>query len=149
MSAGTINEWKQAGALYLWRYTENQRNYPGWHLAADKTGFAALTDLLTRLLRAGDAASRTTQIAPPSPAVLGTANNRTAPVVSTERARWNVSAIEHEWRLDESSKVLSLNLGRQKVAGMLHWLSNPEQAFDTTYGTSPPLWFWGITQVAG
>lgn len=51
MSAGTLSEWKQAGSpLHFWRCTENVRNYPGWHLAADEIWFAALTDLLERLL---------------------------------------------------------------------------------------------------
>ena len=25
-----VNAWKQSGRVSLWRYTENERNYPGW-----------------------------------------------------------------------------------------------------------------------
>ncbi len=30
-----IARWRQAGAIFLWRYEENVRNDPGWHLTAD------------------------------------------------------------------------------------------------------------------
>jgi hypothetical protein len=148
MSAGTFNQWKQSGLLYFWRYTENVRNYPGWHLAADEAGLAALTDLLRRLLGADDSATRTTRISPPSPVVLATANNRRSPVVSPERVSWTVSATDDDWHFDERAAVLALRLGRHKVARMLQWLSNPHRAFDTTYGTSPPIWFWGTIVAA-
>lgn len=35
------NAWKQSGRISIWRYTENERNYPGWNLdalAADGAG---------------------------------------------------------------------------------------------------------------
>ena len=38
--------WKQRGIISLWRYTENSRNYSGWHLTADAAGCASLLELL-------------------------------------------------------------------------------------------------------
>jgi hypothetical protein len=60
-----------------------------------------------------------------------------------------VSATDHDWQFEEMAAVLALVLGGPRVAGMVQWLSKPGKAFDTTYGTSPPIWFWGITRVAG
>jgi hypothetical protein len=29
VTTNAVNRWKAVGALYLWKYLENERNYPG------------------------------------------------------------------------------------------------------------------------
>jgi hypothetical protein len=41
----TVARWKQQGRVYLWRYKENRKNYPGWHFTADAVACNALLEL--------------------------------------------------------------------------------------------------------
>jgi hypothetical protein len=69
-----------AGQVCLWRYRERTRNYPGFHLSADRHGCDQLLTLLGSLAKA-----RTSQIGhialdPVTAAVLAVPNNRDAEV---------------------------------------------------------------------
>jgi len=60
MSSG-VNEWKQQGKLYVWRYARAGRSRRGWHFSADRLGCISLLDLLDRL-RGIDGLYRTWQL---------------------------------------------------------------------------------------
>jgi len=140
-----LNSWRQTGVLHLWRYTENVRNYPGWHLATDLAGHASFLDLLTLLKSAAESrASRTVKPTIPSAEVLATANNRRSPVVSPTRVRIAASGVADHWTIAEVNADVTIELGVQHLDGIIRWLSDPAAAFDTTYGSAPPLWFWGL-----
>jgi hypothetical protein len=40
---GSVNAWKQSGAVHLWRYEDASRSYAGWHVAFDRAGLNAIT----------------------------------------------------------------------------------------------------------
>lgn len=137
--------WRQVGNVYLWRFTENLRNYPGWHLATDEAGLVSLVDLLRRLRVSEESgASRALQLSQPTSEVLAVPNNRRSPVVAPERARIRRHMDDEHWAFDEANDSVSLSVGRRHLDGLLSWLAHPESAFDTTYGDSPELWYWGV-----
>ena len=78
----TVEQWKQNGALYLWRYLENTRNYPGWHLSADDLCCKSFVDLTEKMLTARWSSQKTFSVTPPDSKVLRVPNNRGG------KARW-------------------------------------------------------------
>ncbi len=81
-----VDKWKQEGRLYLWRYTENTRNYPGWHLTADDACCHSLADLIERMLSARWSSQKPLVLTPPTKEVLRVPNNRGG------EARWKSPA---------------------------------------------------------
>jgi hypothetical protein len=144
MSTLELNSWRQTGVLHLWRFTENVRNYPGWHLATDPTGLVSLLDLLTRLRGTSESsASRTVHPTGPSAEVLETVNNRRSPVVSPARVRVARSDAPDGWTITEQDADVTVTMGVEQLDGVIRWLGDPTAAFDTMFGKDPPLWFWG------
>lgn len=52
-----VNDWKQQGRVFVWRYPPHRRKHEGWHLTADAGG----CDSLARLIEAMRAAPRPTR----------------------------------------------------------------------------------------
>jgi hypothetical protein len=82
MSDTNVNRWKQEGSLFVWRFQENIRNYPGWHLSADHVGANSIIDLLDRMLAAQWGSEKLLKVMPPPVEVLRVANNMGG------KARW-------------------------------------------------------------
>jgi hypothetical protein len=138
-----LNSWRQTGLFHFWRFTENVKNYPGWHLATDPAGHASFLDLLRRLRNATDShASRTVHSTSPSSEVLATVNNRRSPVVSPTRVQVVRSDVSDRWTITADADV-TVEIGVDHLDGIVRWLAAPAEAFDTTYGKDPSVWFWG------
>jgi hypothetical protein len=69
-----VNEWEQAGHLYLWRYPARRLTYAGWHVAADGEGCASLVDLLDRMEADAVDSHRTIALDSPSAEISGVPN---------------------------------------------------------------------------
>ena len=72
----TVEQWKQNGSLYLWRYLENTRNFPGWHLSADDLFCQSFADLTEKMLASRWSSQKTLLATPPDSKVLRVPNNR-------------------------------------------------------------------------
>jgi hypothetical protein len=141
------NSWKQSGSVSLWRYTENLRNFPGWHLTADAAGCASLLALLDALAFDGVAASRTLGITAPTASVLAVPNNRSSGWVAPSKFRLAFSPRSNQWGFPDALEPASLSIGadwlptlRQAIAGI------PQGQGDYSIGQpgngSLPLWIW-------
>lgn len=97
MSDEIVKHWKQNGSLYLWRYLENTRNYPGWHLSANNLFCESFTDLFKKMLSAKWSSQKLLLITPPNEKILRVPNNHGG------KARWY------------SAKSLLLNYPKNKV----------------------------------
>lgn len=80
--------WHHHGTVSLWRYLDNLRNYPGWHIGADAAGCASMLALLDALALDGPAATRTLQLSSPSPAQRSWPCRTTAMRGGTPRQRY-------------------------------------------------------------
>jgi hypothetical protein len=141
------HSWKQSGNISLWRYTENERNYPGWHLTADAAGCASLIALLDALAADGVPASRSVEITPPSKPQLGVPNNKSGSAAwqAPGKLRVSFSATPAEWSfpLDLDSAVITV--GSDWLASLREGLSGiPLGRGDYSIGPegSSRLWFW-------
>jgi hypothetical protein len=141
------HSWKQSGSVSLWRYTENLRNYPGWHLTADAVGCASVVTLLDALESDNSAVSRTIALVPPTPAVLAVPNNRSSAVIAPEKLRMSFSLAPSQWSFTESAAPAELTFGsnwlpqlRRAIAGISR--GEGDYSIGESGGGNLPLWFW-------
>jgi hypothetical protein len=57
MSNPDIARWRQRGKVYLWRFPDKVRNYPGWDCTADPDGCRSLSELL-RLIASSERSAK-------------------------------------------------------------------------------------------
>jgi hypothetical protein len=145
MADSRVESWKQAGNLYLWRYAHNTKNYPGWNLAAEETGWKSLFDLLGREISVLKPTSRILAV-PNNPA--GSEGIESAQRLILEVPRGRVG--ERQWRLESDPKRVVLEVGPSKLAE-LHGVvgSMPSTGGDFAVGPDDQrtwkeksLWLW-------
>jgi hypothetical protein len=141
--------WKQAGRISLWRYTENERNFPGWHVTADATGCSSLISLLDAFASDNVAVSRTVEVVAPTPEILAVPNNRSG------RAAWSAptklvlsfSTAAAQWSFPNSSDPAAFTVGSEWLALLRKGIEGiPNGLGDYSIGTQSNgnlrLWFW-------
>ena len=140
-----IDKWVQNGKVFLWRYTENTRNYPGWHLALDFPAANSLLTLFSLMKGLNQPTMRTIRLSKPGSDVLAIPNNRRSGIVSKDKVRVNWTPDrKDEWSIDEPNDEVIMRLGERVLANIENAIQNPSKAFDTTIAMEPILWFWGI-----
>jgi len=141
------NSWKQSGRISLWRYTQNERNFPGWHLNADTAGCQSLLALLEALAADGFG-SRTVSLTGPTRSQLGVPNNLSgqAPWVAPDRLRVMLAANPDEWSFPQQLDPAVLTVGSAWLAQLREGIAGiPNGRGDYSIGErkgSLPLWFW-------
>jgi hypothetical protein len=121
MADSRVESWQQAGNLYLWRYAHRTKNYPGWNLAADETGWKSLFDLLGRMAASPLACRREISVIKPTARILAVPNNpagsegvESAQCLILEVPRGRVG--DRQWRLDSDLQRVVLEVGPSKLA---------------------------------
>ena len=145
------SDWKQSGTIYLWRYIENQRNYPGWHLALDSPAQRSIDLLVQALLSHGGSPLRTLLITPPTHRVLKIPNNRggAATWQSPLKLRLGLDATNPDaWRFDEDKDVVVWTFGARTGVEVAALFGNPSAYFDQSIGSNPVVWSWGLIDAA-
>ena len=99
-----IAKWVQNGKVFLWRYTENTRNYTGWHLALDVLGGNSLLTLFSSMKVLNQPTMRTIRLSKPGSDVLAIPNNPTSRIVAKDKLRINWTPDrKNEWSIDEQN----------------------------------------------
>ena len=89
--------WKQSGPVALWRFIENQRNFPGWHLTANAGGCASLIALLDAFAIDNAPSSRVLAIVQPTLAELSVPNNRSSGITVPGKLRLVFAEESNAW----------------------------------------------------
>jgi len=115
-----VNKWKQSGKVYLWKYKENTKNYPGWHLHADDEGCASLLILIDSMKKAQFPSERTLNIKPPTPKILMVPNNRGGKAKWVTVDKIKIKAVKgdsssEEWSLIHDHPKLFLTVGENML----------------------------------
>jgi hypothetical protein len=84
------HQWKQAGRLSLWHYTESERNYRGWHLTADAEAALSLAAVLRAFKESQVECYRTLVVTAPTRSVLGVPNNRGGAAAFRAATKWRL-----------------------------------------------------------
>ena len=142
------HSWKQSGSVSLWYYTENERNYPGWHLTADAAGCESLIALID-LFATGTPASRAVDITPPSEAQLGVPNNKSGLAAWRAPSKLRVAFSNNpaDWSFPPELDPAVLTIGSDWLAPLREGISGiPHGRGDYSIGPSGKggsrLWFW-------
>jgi hypothetical protein len=155
MTDSRVERWKQSGNLYLWRYADNTKNYPGWNLAAEETGWKSLFDLLGRIAASPLACRREISVIKPTARILAVPNNPAGSegIESAQRLILEVprgTVGDRQWRLESNQKRVVLEVGPSKLAE-LHGAvgSMPSTGGDFAIGPDAQrtwkeksLWLW-------
>jgi hypothetical protein len=119
MSDLNVDKWKQVGHLYLWRYKEGLRNYPGWNVTADSLGSDSLIDLLDRMIDAQFSSQQMVHLSKPTDAHLVIPNNGAASwkhasklIISFPKER--VSLDHWHLSIDGDKVILTLGLSNMR-----------------------------------
>ncbi len=140
--------WKQVGVVSLWRYTENERNYPGWHLNSDSTGCESLLALVDELDR-NPGSHRTVQLVSPSQAQLAVPNNKNgrAAWLAPAKLKLTRSTENEAWSFPPDHNPASLTFGSRWMENLREGIAGISKGRgDFSIGNagpgSLPLWFW-------
>src|SRR5438105_1048742 len=105
MTPSPVQAWKQRGLVFLWRYLENERNYPGWHFTADDLGATSFCELLRAMGSFAVPSHRTLVVTPPTTSVLAVPNNRNGAAPWVAPDKWRIAHLPEPenaeiWRFD-------------------------------------------------
>lgn len=148
-----VEKWKQPGDLYLWRYTEGARNFPGWHFTAADVCCHGLAHLMEIMLSARWASQKSLKVTAPIEDVLGVPNNRGG------TARWaspKTLVLKHpkgkvddqHFALEEDGTTITVSAGRQKLELLKECVRDiPNGKGDYSIGIGETqLWFWWMVR---
>ena len=117
-----IGKLKISGQVFIWKYLDNSRNYPGWNLTADKKACKELSHLFDMMSESEWSLCKTVTTSKPMETELAVPNNQNG------NAKWlTKTAItfcikptqsENYLSITEMSDSVEIDLGRQ----MLHKL---------------------------
>ena len=156
MHNSRVNTWKQSGKIYLWKYEENTKNYPGWHLHANNEGCASLQELIELMVKAKFSSERTISIIPPTAKILMVPNNKggKAKWLSVDRIKVKFVKGEsdsEEWSLQHKHPQLFLTIGENKLKALEKGIKDIAKGKgdysigykeETTDSEPSCLWFW-------
>jgi hypothetical protein len=144
-------KWQQRGRIYLWQYTENTRNFPGWHLVVDSSARDSLVALVVSLNEAQDPVHRTLEINRPTHNVLCIPNNKDGLARFSAPTKLVIHfdpTSEDLWALDCVDDAAEWRLGANSMTELGAALADPNEFFDRTFGRDKQLWFWGLADDA-
>jgi hypothetical protein len=145
--------WKQNGNIWLWRYTLNERNYPGWNLTADDSGCGSLLALLDELVeRPGE--YHTVQTLSPGRDQLAVPNNRIerATWLAPARLRLTYSKNSTAWEFPGDLEPATFEIGadwlpalREGISGIPHGRGDNSIGLNKGGNLTLTFW-WGLRQ---
>ena len=144
-SRSGVGSWKQAGRLFFWRFTENTRNFPGWHFMVDRAASTSIAALLRSMAQSASPCSRTVVVSLPTAEVLSIPNNRNSQCVAPERLRVELAPSGAKaWALIEDGAVVHWQLDADSMRNAADVFADPAKYLDSTIGREPVLRSWGM-----
>ncbi len=141
-----VQRWKLQGRVYLWRYTGNARNFPGWHMNADSSACTSMMQLIDLMMSSSFTSKATLSLALPADVQLDVPN---APL--KHRAATSLEILhsprtmryEH-WLLTESGDQIHMELGREELGQFRKGIIDiTHHEGDYCIGLDgQELWFW-------
>ena len=114
-----IEKQKINGKVYVWKYLENSRNYPGWNFTVDKIGSGSLLELLDLMKRCEWSSRKEIQISNPKENQLKVPNNQNG------SAKWKTvsklilsskrNAEKELWKVIVKETEIEIEFGENKL----------------------------------
>jgi len=122
-----IERLNQKGSVYLWIYTENERNYAGWNISFDAEGLSFMEELLI-LMKNSEWPSRKLIVATtPTHKILKMVNNRQGDAKYKVATSLLLKYNNHDkykdvWTIEHNESTLVLTMGEMKLNELLQEL---------------------------
>lgn len=114
-----INKLKVKGKIYIWKYLENSRNYPGWNITTDKIGGESLLELIDLMITCKWSSKKTFQTMEPNKNQLNVPNNKNgkAEWKSVQNLTLNLKKeIEPDfWEIIDKGNEIEISLGNNSL----------------------------------
>ena len=114
-----ITKFKIKGRVYLWKYKENARNYPGWNLTMNNPASNSLTELLDLMKYSEYQSRKKVKITTPTSQQLDVPNNRNgqADFISVNNLLLNFEKFEDPnfWKIIENDDQIELRFGSERL----------------------------------
>ena len=135
--------------IFLWRYRENTRNYPGYHLTADRKGCAHLSDVLTTHEGTRRPMTNSVTLAPVTPEILSVPGNSRGDATAVALASLTLltdPSYPDEWfKISDNGSACSLELSRAQAGCVLEGVTDIlRDKGDYCVGGDGDhvIWFW-------
>ena len=138
-----INTYKQSGELYLWEYTENISNYPGFHMSWASDGKSSFTDFLVLLRQAQPGTYRTLTLSKPNELILGVPNNKHQKIITKPKLRIELSGDEKSG-IEVRNDYIYLKILCSEIDEMLNKLPDvmPQNELSIRVNKTDSISFW-------
>lgn len=114
-----IQKFKVSGKVFLWKYKDDQRNYPGWNLTVDKAASQNLVDLLDLMESCEWSTKKNLITEEPTQAQLNVPNNQhgQADWKSAQQLTLNSRKLESDdfWAVIEDNGDVEIQFGKGKL----------------------------------
>ena len=130
--------------ICIWRYKDNPRNYPGYHLSADAEGCRDLRERLSQIRN-----SAVFSLTRPDAGVLSVPNNQggSARFFAGQKLQVHTgsSLPPDTFRWEEQDTTFILTCSREQIARFLAGVADIEKGdgdYSIRSGDDQALWFW-------
>lgn len=130
--------------ICIWRYLDNTRNYPGYHLSADAAGCREIRQRLSRIR-----GSAVLSLTAPDAGVLSVPNNQggCARYLAGRmlQVQTSISLSPDTFRWEEQDTKFFLTCSREKIAQLLAGVADIEKGagdYSIRGESGQALWFW-------
>ena len=123
-----VNEWRQEGSLWIWRYRNPKHGWDGWHLSADPAGARSLRNLIDRM-HGGQPCHRTLRLEPMTDAVLAVPNYKRPIMPDSDRLRVDYTPEAGALSLAAVEKRLVLLIGSSSIRPLAAALAQVEAGY--------------------
>ena len=113
-----IEKFTIKGEIYIWKYLENENNYPGWNISFDRNVSEKLLELLNLMDNCEWSSKKTLQTNFPSQTQLGIANNRSGNAKWKSKSSLVLNLKKDEptlWKIIEDEKQIEIRFGQKKL----------------------------------
>lgn len=138
--------------IYLWRYQENKRNYPGYHLTADAEGCDQLISLTEELEKTKSAVNHHIELSPVNEKILAVPNNTQGNKTVISLKFWNLVCDpkfrKAHFEYDNLYPICTLELSPQQagcIAEGVRDIKNGRGDYCIGGKGENLLWFWWLT----
>ncbi|QNA86132.1 hypothetical protein G4G27_20710 [Sphingomonas sp. So64.6b] len=113
-----VDEWKQVGRLYVWRYPRWRDKHAQWHFTGDASGCSSLIDLLDHMRSGGIASYRTLKLGKVTESIWCVPNYGRPINEPFERLRFKFEPEREDLEIVVTDDLLTLHFGAKQFASL-------------------------------
>jgi len=117
-----IEKLKISGRVYIWKYTDNERNYPGWNLTVDNLASEELLVLFDMMGQCEWSTNKKLLTTRPTDKEIITPNNRNGNAKWTTKSKiifsLKTNTTPDYWATTETADELKISFGKEKLMGL-------------------------------